>query len=94
MSDPSHALMRLHRPKLLIQAARAAIGLAPGDTVVRRAFRGVVPRHPSQAFRLMLDIELELNTQRKTGQSGYALARHIDVVAALLTLARRQVAIK
>jgi len=48
---------------------------------------GVLPRH-GQALLKLMEIEAELNTQRKTADAGYSLIRHVDVLIAMVGEAR------
>ncbi|MEI4194989.1 DUF6477 family protein [Roseovarius sp. E0-M6] len=78
----------LRRPRLLIRAARIGV---PGYT--RKAH---LPRilgyggtfKGAQAVRRLLDMETALNTQRRQSDASYSVARHVDVLIALMGEAR------
>lgn len=77
MSDLNSALTRLHRPGLLLRAARMAS--LTGDAH-RRA-----NRRPVQA---LLAEEEKLNAARLGGGLGYSPTRHVEVMSAILCAAR------
>ena len=88
MQDVLTILQNLHRPKLLMRAARI------GATDYRRSAHlprllgyGQTPKHTSAIHRLM-EIEGDLNALRKSGESSYNLVRHIDVLIAIVGEAR------
>lgn len=88
MQDVLSMLQTLRRPRLLMRAAR--IG---ADDYRRQSFLprllgyGVMPRHGAALIKLM-EIEAELNLQRKTADTGYSLVRHVDVLIAMVGEAR------
>jgi len=84
MKDILSMLNALHRPRLLIRAARI------GAEDYRRAAHlprilgyGQLPRHGNALMRLM-EIEGELNALRLVEDSSYSLLRHIDVLIAIV----------
>lgn len=88
MQDLLTMLKNLHRPKLLMRAARI------GATDYRRSAHlprllgyGQLPRH-SAAILKLIELEDELNALRKSGESAYNLIRHIDVLIAIVGEAR------
>lgn len=88
MQDVLTTLRQLHRPNLLMRAARI------GANDYRRAAQ--LPRllgygqtsGPAAAILKLLEIEDDLNTQRKTGESAYSVTRHIEVMIAIVGEAR------
>ncbi|MFK7881953.1 DUF6477 family protein [Roseobacter sp.] len=88
MQDLISMLHAIRRPQLLMRAARI------GAEDYRRAVHlprllgyGILPRHGSALFKL-IEIEADLNTQRTSGDAGYSLIRHVDVLIAMLGEAR------
>ncbi|WP_299725576.1 DUF6477 family protein [uncultured Tateyamaria sp.] len=84
MQDILSMLNALHRPRLLIRAARI------GAEDYRRAAHlprilgyGQLPRHGNALMRLM-EVEGELNALRLGEDSSYSLLRHIDVLIAIV----------
>ncbi len=88
MQDLISMLHRLHRPELLMRAARiGAEQYVRGTHLPRLLGYGVLPRH-GQALLKLIEIEAELNLQRKTADAGYNLIRHVDVLIAMVAEAR------
>ena len=88
MQDVLSMLHALHRPRLLMRAAR--IGAQDYRRTIhlpRLLGYGVLPRHGDALLRLM-DIEAELDAQRRSADAGYSLIRHVDVLIALVGEAR------
>lgn len=77
MSDLMGTLSTMHRPGLLVRAARMA---ADTGAAHRRAARRPV--------RALLAEEETLNAARLGGGMGYSPTRHVEVMSALLTAAR------
>lgn len=88
MQDLISMLNTLHRPRLLMRAARiGAEQYVRTSHLPRLLGYGVLPRH-GQALLKLMEIEAELNTQRKTADAGYSLIRHVDVLIAMVGEAR------
>ena len=88
MQDALTMLQRLHRPRLLMRAARiGAEDYRRAAHLPRLLGYGNLPRHTQALMRLM-EIEAELNAQRIDDESAYNLLRHIDVLIALVGAAR------
>ncbi len=88
MNDILTTLDRLRRPPLLIRAARI------GATEYRRAAHlrrhlgyGALPRS-GQALVQLVEVEAELERDRKQRAAGYSAARHVDVLIAMMGEAR------
>ena len=88
MKDILSLLESLHRPRLLMQAAR--IGLQDYDRrrFLSRLLRSAVPPGSGAAIASLMQIEARLEARRKTGDAGYSIARHVEVLIALLGEAR------
>ncbi|AXI42348.1 DUF6477 family protein [Sulfitobacter sp. SK011] len=88
MQDLISMLHTLHRPRLMMRAARiGAEGYSRTNHLPRLLGYGVLPRHGAALLKLM-EIEAELNAQRKAADAGYSLIRHIDVLIAMVGEAR------
>jgi len=88
MQDILSMLNALHRPRLLMRAAR--IGAEDYRRTVhlpRLLGYGSLPRHGAALIRL-IDLENALETQRTEADAGYSLMRHVDVLIAIVAEAR------
>ena len=84
MSDLRCRLSRLHRPRLLIQAARHGQGDYRRDRDLGRLIgTGTLPT-PKVAVLRLLSEEEHLEEIRQQGGAAYSVARHIDVLIALM----------
>ncbi|MEO9573739.1 MAG: DUF6477 family protein [Tateyamaria sp.] len=84
MQDILSMLNALHRPRLLIRAARiGAEDYRRAAHLPRLLGYGQLPRHGNALMRLM-EIEGELNALRLGEDSSYSLLRHIDVLIAIV----------
>jgi len=88
MQDVLTRLSTIRRPGLLVRAAQI------GAENYRRALHlrrltdgGVLPRSTSALIQL-IEIEAEMNLQRKMADASYSLIRHLDVVIAMIGEAR------
>ena len=88
MLDILSRLSQLHRPRLLVRAARHGVEEYCRDRHLRRHLgTGALPKRGAALIRLM-EIESDLNIQRATSDAGYSLVRHVDVMIAMLGEAR------
>lgn len=85
MTDCQTRLAALRRPRLLLQAAR--FGLA--EYRPERDLRRIAGVQPGAALPALLAAEEALERTRKAGDAAYSIARHLDVLIALLAEARR-----
>ena len=87
MTDRLDILSTLRRPRLLISAAR--FGLADYDRSrdLKRLFQ-VAPPSPARAVDKLIDEEATLEETRKAGAATYSIARHVDVLIALMSEAQ------
>ena len=86
MTDFRALLNELRRPRLLIRAAR--FGLE--DYSRERDLKRLVPTplSPSRTVPQLLAAEERLEETRRTGDATYSVARHIDVLIALMAEVR------
>ena len=88
MQDLLTMLNALHRPRLMMRAARIGAEDYRRTTHLPRLLGyGVLPRHAVALIRLM-ELEAALEDQRKAADAGYSLIRHLDVLIALVAEAR------
>ncbi len=88
MQDVHTLLANLHRPRLLMRAARiGAQDYRRAGHLPRLLGYGVLPRHGDALMRL-IDIEAELEEQRTGPDAAYNLTRHVDVLIAIVAEAR------
>lgn len=87
MTNRLDVLSTLRRPRLLISAAR--FGLADYDRTrdLRRLFQATPPS-PARAVDRLIDEEATLEETRKLGSATYSIARHVDVLIALMSEAQ------
>lgn len=84
MRDIRTALENLRRPRLLMTAARSGLVNCKRDRDLRRLI-GTEPRAPMEiTLPKLLSEESRLEAIRLTGDAGYPVGRHIDVLVALL----------
>ena len=88
MQDILSILQTLHRPQLLMRAARiGAVEYRRSAHLPRLLGYGRTPKTAAALLKLIED-EDELNIQRKSGESAYNLVRHLDVLIAIVGEAR------
>lgn len=93
MTDFRTILNDLRRPGLLIRAARFGLGEYRRERDLRRLLGAPTPPEPERALPRLLAEEERLESERKSGNAGYSLCHHIEVLIALLAeahLLRRQ----
>ena len=88
MSDIHTLLAELKRPRLLIRAARLGLAQYSRTRDLRRLMRGAVAPAPGAALARLMDEEAQLEEVRKSGEAAYSLARHIEILIAILAEAR------
>ena len=88
MLDVISMLQAIRRPPLLMRAARLGADDYRRDIHLPRLLGyGVLPRHV-QALLKLIELEAGMNDQRLTGNASYSLAKHVDVLIAMLGEAR------
>ena len=84
MQDILSMLGALRRPRLLMRAARiGAEDYRRSAHLPRLLGYGQLPRHGAALMRL-IEIEREMNDQRREADAGYSLSRHLDVLIAMV----------
>lgn len=88
MLDIQTLVAQLTRPRLLVRAARFGIDEFRRDRDLPRLLKcEKVPRSGDAIMQLM-DVESELNVQMRQKAPEYTVARHIDVLTAIMSEAR------
>lgn len=88
MNDFFTILKDLRRPSLLIRAARHGLTEYRRDRDLKRLMHmGAMPT-PDRALRALLAQEAEIEENRQNGNACYSIARHIEVLIALMAEAR------
>jgi hypothetical protein len=84
MQDAASMMKTLHRPRLLTRAARLGADDYRRERHLQRLLGyGNLPR-PGAALMRLMDLERDLEDQRKTEAAGYSLARHVDILIAMV----------
>lgn len=88
MQDIHSLLASLHRPRLLMRAARiGAQDYRRSAHLPRLLGYGALPCHGETLMRL-IDIEAELEQQRTQNDASYNVVNHVDVLIAIVGEAR------
>ncbi len=88
MQDLISMLHALRRPRLLMRAARIGVDEYRRDIhLPRHLGYGVLPRQGAALLRL-IELEGALNELRLNGNSAYSIAKHVDILIAMLGEAR------
>lgn len=88
MTDLMTMLQNLHRPRLLIRAARIGVDEYRRDLHLARILGMSAPRRSAAALMRLIEIETELNAARLAESAAYSASRHVDVLIALMGEAR------
>lgn len=88
MLDVQGRIAGLERPRLLVQAARHGIEEYRREATLDRLLGTGRPRRCGETALRLLEIEAELDGQRRADLAGYSIARHVDVLIALMGEAR------
>lgn len=88
MYDPQVFLSSLRRPRLLVRAARLGMQDYRRDRCLKRLMPGEAPPKPGLAFDTLAIREHEMNQSRRDGDVTYSVARHIELLIALMDEAR------
>lgn len=88
MTDLHGALARLSRPRLLIRAARFGMAEYRRSARLRRALFAAGAHTPAQVVTHLMRREAEMDQQRRAGDAGYSVARHVDALIALMAEAQ------
>jgi Family of unknown function (DUF6477) len=86
LSDIRTVIDNLSRPRLLIRAARFGLTEYRRDRDLRRLIG--VAGSPEASLTGLISVEDEMETKRRTGDASYSIARHIEILIALMAEAR------
>ena len=82
MTDFRALLADLRRPKLLIRAARCGLTDYRRERDLKRLLHG--QPSPDRALPRLMNEEEALEATRRSGDVGYSVGRHIEVLIALM----------
>jgi len=88
MTDLIQLLSSLRRPRLLIRAARFGIVDYNRERDLKRLIREPSAPTPVNAVKRLMSEEAALEETRTTGDASYSVARHVDVLIALMAEAK------
>jgi len=88
MTDIPALLAKLHRPRMLVRAARFGLDEYNRDRDLRRVMKSAVTPSPVRAVTSLMAEEAALEETRQTGNANYSVRRHVDVLIALMAEAR------
>jgi Family of unknown function (DUF6477) len=86
MTDCRTLLATLRRPRLLMRAARFGLGDYRRERDLRRYGMGAAS--PEATVSSLITVEARLEATRQAGDATYSVARHIEVLIALLAEAQ------
>jgi hypothetical protein len=86
MTDFRALIANLRRPRILIRAAQCGLVDYRRDRDLRRLLKSVAT--PERAVSDLLAEEERLDAIRRAGEANYSVARHIEVLIALLAEVR------
>ncbi|OOY33702.1 hypothetical protein BMI88_06125 [Thioclava sp. F36-6] len=81
-------MAKLRRPRLLIRAARHGLSDYSRKRDLKRVLRMSELPRPGTALRALMAEEAALDQARRAGEATYSVARHIELLIALLAEAR------
>ena len=88
MEDVLTQITRLKRPPLLVRTARHGIEDDNRLIHLRRLFKTENLPSPGKAVLKLMELETILNDQRVDKRAEYSVARHIELIVALMCEAR------
>jgi hypothetical protein len=88
MTDLACRLAALRRPRLLIRTARFGLQDYRRTPALRRLFAAAGAHSPAQIVALLLLREAEQEDRRQAGDAAYSVARHVELLIALMAEAR------
>lgn len=84
MLDLATMISSLRRPRLLVRAAKVGAQEYDRNRHLQRLFGfGTLPGSGAALIRLM-EMERDVDEQRRSGDAGYSLVRHLDLLIALI----------
>lgn len=86
--EPAPDLSKLTRPRLLVRAARFGLQDYNRKRDLKRVMRVNETPRPGMALSLLMAEEDALDHARRTGEATYSVARHIEILIAMMAEAR------
>ena len=84
MTDFVKILSNVRRPRLLIRAARFGVQDYARERDLKRVINSGDAPSPARAMHCLMTEEARLEDIRKTGDATYSVARHVEVLIALM----------
>ena len=81
-------LSHLRRPRLLIRAARIGADDYSRSTHLNRLLGETPPCHHNEALTRLMSLEAEQEELRCAGSANYGVARHVEILSAMMGEAR------
>ncbi|WP_414897658.1 DUF6477 family protein [Rhodovulum sp. YEN HP10] len=81
-------LATLRRPRLLVRAARFGLADYRRDRDLVRLTQGQMPGNARTVLSWLIEQEERMEETRKSGDAGYSIARHVELLIALMAEAR------
>ncbi len=88
MIDYRALLLDMRRPRLLVRAARHGLQDYRRERDLRRLLGPGHATSPEVTMAFLLSEEEQVEATRRDGTAGYSIARHIDLLIALMAEAR------
>ena len=88
MHDFRIFLSQLRRPRLLVRAARHGLQDYRRDRDLARLIRTTANTRPEVALEALFETEEMLEATRRAGDANYSIARHFEVLIAMMAEAR------
>lgn len=88
MQDILSLLCGLRRPQLLVRAARIGADDYRREVHLSRILAGSAPERSGPVLMKLVELEALLDTRRRAVDASYSVARHIEVLAAMMGEAR------
>lgn len=88
MTDITTLLSALRRPRLLIRAARFGLNDYNRDRDLKRLMKVSRAPSPARALDGLIETEARMEATRKAGDASYSVARHVEILIALMSEAR------
>lgn len=89
MQDILSMIASLNRPRLLVQAARFGVDSYNRELHLGRLLGTLALPWSGPAILRLLEIEAGLNVRRTTHAADYSIARHVEILIAIMGEARQ-----
>ena len=84
MTNLKSTLETIHRPKTLMRAAKSALSDYDRSKGLQRLLGKSDQLRPEDALQELLPLEQDCETRRQTGRVAYSVARHLEVMVAII----------